>query len=74
VKHADHPVARVAGIALIALGIACLLGLALLGMSTSGARATTYLAYLGIRDEWAEPLLWPTVVRVQALPIVTGGQ
>jgi hypothetical protein len=56
------PVARVAGIALIALGIACLPGLALLGMLTYSALVTAYLAYLGIRGEWAGPLLWPAVV------------
>ncbi len=56
------PVARVAGIALIALGIACLPGLALLGMLTYGALVTAYLAYVGIRGEWAGPLLWPAVV------------
>ena len=54
-------VARVAGIALIALGIACLPGLALLGMLTYGALVTAYLAYVGIRGEWAGPLLWPAV-------------
>lgn len=54
-------VARVTGIALIALGISCLPGLALLGMLAYGALATVYLAYLGIRGEWAGPLLWPAV-------------
>jgi len=56
------PVARVAGIALIALGIACLPGLALLGMLTYSALATAYLAYVGICGEWAGQLLWPAVV------------
>ncbi len=56
------PVARVAGIALIALGIACLPGLALLGMLTYSALVTAYLAYIGILSEWAGPLLWPAVV------------
>ncbi len=56
------PVARVAGIALIALGIACLPGMALLGMLTYSALATAYLAYVGIGGEWAGPLLWPAVV------------
>jgi hypothetical protein len=56
------PVARVAGIALIALGIACLPGLALLAMLTYSALATAYLAYVGIRGEWAGPLLWPAIV------------
>ena len=56
------PVARVAGIALIALGIACLPGLALAGMLTYSALATVYLAYLGIGSEWVGPLLWPAVI------------
>jgi len=56
------PVARVAGIALIALGIACLPGLALVGMLTYSALATVYLAYIAIRGEWVGPLLWPAVV------------
>jgi len=56
------PVARVAGIALIALGIACLPGLVLLGMLTYSALVTAYLAYVGIHGEWAGPLLWPAVV------------
>jgi hypothetical protein len=56
------PVARVAGIALIALGIACLPGLTLLGMLTYSALVTAYLAYVGIRGEWVGPLLWPAVV------------
>ena len=55
-------VARVAGIALIALGIACLPGLALVGMLTYSALATVYLAYIAIRGEWVGPLLWPAVV------------
>jgi len=56
------PVARVAGIALIALGIACLPGLALVGMLTYSALATIYLAYIGVCGEWVGPLLWPAVV------------
>jgi hypothetical protein len=55
------PIARVAGIALIALGIACLPGLALAGMLTYSALATVYLAYIAIRGEWVGPLLWPAV-------------
>jgi hypothetical protein len=56
------PVARVAAIALIALGIACLPGLALLGMLVYSALAMAYLAYVGIGGEWVGPLLWPAVV------------
>jgi hypothetical protein len=54
---------RVAGIALIALGIACWPGrTALCGMLTYIALTTAFLAYLGIRGEWVGPLLWPAVV------------
>jgi hypothetical protein len=53
------PVARVLGIALIALGIAC--WPALLGMLTYSALATAYLLYLAIQGEWIGPLLWPAV-------------
>ena len=64
------PVARVLGIALIALGIACWLGPALLGMLAYGALVTAYLLYLGIRGEWAGPLLWPAVVLHAALTLL----
>jgi hypothetical protein len=54
---------RVTGIALIALAVACWPGFtAACGMLTYGALVTVYLAYLGIRGEWAGPLLWPAVV------------
>jgi hypothetical protein len=55
-------IARVAGIALIALGIACLPGLALVGMLTYSTLVTVYLAYIAIRGEWIGPLLWPAVI------------
>ena len=67
------PVARVAGIALIALGIACLPGLALLGMLTYSALAMAYLAYVGIGGEWAGPLLWPAVVLHAVLTLLLAG-
>ena len=56
------PVARVAGIALIALGVACWPGMPLAGMLTYSALATVYLAYLGIKGVWAGILLRPAVV------------
>jgi drug/metabolite transporter (DMT)-like permease len=57
------PVARVLGIALIALGVACWPdSTALCGILTYGALATLYLLYLGIRGHWVGPLLWPVVV------------
>src|SRR6478752_1602700 len=56
------PVARVLGIALLALGVCCWPGsTALCGMLTYSALATFYLLYLAIRGEWAGPLLWPVV-------------
>jgi len=56
------PVARVAGIALIALGIACWPGPPLVGMLTYGTLVTLYLAYLGVGGGLAGILLWPAVV------------
>jgi hypothetical protein len=56
------PVARVLGIALIALGVACWPGPALLGMLTYGGLVTTYLLYLAFGGEWVGPLLWSAVV------------
>jgi hypothetical protein len=67
------PVARVTGIALIALGVACLPGLALLGMLTYSAPVTAYLAYVGIRGEWAGALLWPAVVVHAVLTLLLAG-
>jgi hypothetical protein len=63
------PVARVAGIALIALGLACWPGSEATGNRTRALRAmmcysllvTLYLAYLGIRGAWVGVLLWPAV-------------
>jgi hypothetical protein len=58
-----HPLARVAGIALLALSVACLPSCtALCGMLTYAVLATSYLFYLAVRGEWAGPLLWPVVV------------
>lgn len=63
------PVARVAGIALVALGLACWpgsdagssLAWALGGMLCYNVLVTLYLAYLGISGEWVGVLLWPAV-------------
>ena len=56
------PVARVAGIALIALGVACWPGTPLVGMLTYSAVVTLYLAYLGVAGGLSGILLWPAVV------------
>ena len=56
------PVARVAGIALIALGIACWPGPPLVGMLTYSVAVTMYLAYLGFTGVLTGALLWPAVL------------
>ena len=56
------PVARVAGIALIALGIACWPGPPLVGMVTYSAVVALYLSYLGFAGGLAGVLLWPAIV------------
>jgi hypothetical protein len=56
------PVARVCGIALIALGIACWPGPPLVGMLTYSALVTLYLAYLGFAGGLSGVLLWPAVM------------
>jgi hypothetical protein len=55
-------VARVAGIALIALGIACWPATPLAGMLFYSAAVTAYLAYVGAVDGVGGVLLWPAVL------------
>ena len=56
------PVARVTGIALIGLGVACWPGPPLVGMLTYSAAVTLYLAYVGFAGGLTGILLWPVVV------------
>ena len=56
------PVARVAGIALISLAVACWPGTPLLAMLGYGAASALYLAYLGFAGGMSGPLLWPAVI------------
>jgi hypothetical protein len=56
------PVARVAGIALIALGVACWPGTPRVGMLIYSAVVTLYLAYVGFAGGFTGILLWPAVV------------
>jgi hypothetical protein len=56
------PVARVSGIALISLGIACWPGPPLLGMWTYSVLVTLYLAYFGLAVGSPGILLWPAVI------------
>jgi len=55
-------VARVAGIALIALAVACWPGNPLLGMLIYSAAIALYLGYVGSDGDLAGALLWPAVV------------
>jgi hypothetical protein len=54
-------VARVTGIALIALGVACWPGTPLAGMLTYSAAVTLYLAYVGFAGGSVGTVLWPAV-------------
>jgi hypothetical protein len=56
------PVSRLAGIALMALGITCWPGPPLVGMLTYSTIVTLYLAYLGFAGGLTGVLLWPAVV------------
>jgi hypothetical protein len=64
---------RLAGIALIGLGVACWPGNSavqqLYGMLTYSALAMLYLMYIGVRGEAVGLLLWPAVV-VHAIIVV----
>jgi hypothetical protein len=64
------PVARVAGIALIALGVACWPGPPRVGMLAYSAAVTLYLAYLGFAGGLSGILLWPAVVLHTVLSVL----
>jgi hypothetical protein len=65
-------VARVCGIALIALGIACWPGPPLAGMLTYSGAVTLYLAYLGFAGGLGGVLLWPAVALHAVLTVLLG--
>ena len=65
------PVARVTGIALIALGVGCLPGsTTLCGMLTYSALVTLYLGHIGLKGEFVGLLLWPAVVLHAVLTVL----
>jgi hypothetical protein len=66
------PVARVAGIAILALAIACWPGPPLVGMLIYSALITLYFAYLGFAGGSAGALLWPAVGLHMVLTILLG--
>ena len=55
------PVARLTGIALISLAVACWRGPSVIGMLTYNALVTLYLAHLGVTGGPTGILLWPVV-------------
>jgi hypothetical protein len=61
------PVARVAGIALISLSVACWPGPPVVGMLIYCAPVTVYLAYLGCAGGFTGILLWPAIILHVAL-------
>ncbi len=63
-------VARVAGIALIGLGLACWPGPPVTGMLAYSAAVTVYLGYLGLTGGASGILLWPAVVAHLVLSIL----
>ena len=66
------PVARVAGIALIGLGVACWPGPPLAGMLIYSALVMLYLSYLGFADGLNGILLWPAVALHAILSVFLG--
>jgi hypothetical protein len=65
-------VARVAGIALVGLGVACWPGPPLVGMLVYSTSIATYLAYLGLLGGLTAVLLWPVVALHVVLSILLG--
>jgi hypothetical protein len=66
------PVARVTGIALVALGISCWPGPPIVGMLIYSTAVTFYLAYLGFAGNFVGVLLWPAVLLHAVLSILLG--
>ena len=67
------PIARVAGLGLIGLGIACWPGPPIIGMLAYSSLVALYLAYLGIAGGLAGVLLWPAVALHVVLSALLGG-
>jgi hypothetical protein len=71
------PVARVAGIALVALGLACFpageAGQGLSGMLIYSLLVTLYFAYLMLGGEWVGSLLWPAAGFHAVLTVLLAG-
>ena len=61
ISGAGVPAARVAGIALIGLAVACVPGRAVAGMLTYSVLVTLYLACVGFTGGLTGIMLWPAV-------------
>ena len=64
------PVARVTGIALIGLGLACWPGPPILGMLVYSTLVMLYLAYIGFTGDFVGVFLWPAVLFHAGLSIL----
>src|SRR5262245_29658012 len=64
------PIARVLGIALLALGLGCTTGSLWLGMCLYTTLAALFLAYLGVASSWSGNLLWPAVAAHAVLAVL----
>ena len=77
ISGAGFIMSRIAGIALIGLGVSCWPGdtafQPLNGMLTYSTLALLYLGYIGVRGEMAGSLLWPAVVVHAALVLLLVG-
>lgn len=65
-------IARVAGIALIALGVACWPGPPLAGILIYTVLVMLLLAFVGVRGELVGPLLWPAAAVHCLLALLLG--
>jgi hypothetical protein len=82
ISGASIPLGRVAGLALLSLGIACWprrnptgnTASALWAMLTYNSLVTLYLLCLGIRGEWVGLLLWPAVALHSTLSLLLARQ
>ena len=63
------PVARVTGLALIGLGLACWPGPPILGMLVYSTLVMLYLAYIGFVGDFVGVFLWPAVLLHAGLSI-----
>ena len=77
ISGAAIAVGRVAGVALLALGLACWPGTDTGGAArprrallTYNLLTTLYLLFLGLRGEWVGRLLWPAVVLHAVLTVL----